>query len=248
MDRIADPEGAARGRRVLELHIEQGPVLESLGVPLGVVLGTFGVQRHRSPSVASSCTCGFDPDGPAPSTHSLPAAAGAGDRVPRRPAASRVEALVRPPVLVDVSPGIVTAFNGTCEISLDQRALDGAMLHEMLAAARQASERLSADEGCTVECGEPLLEIEPVPFDPQLIERADAVVERLTGASPRLPSGALHDATEMARVLPTVMLFVRSIGGVSHTAAENTEDADLELAVRALDDLARDTIARLAVA
>jgi N-carbamoyl-L-amino-acid hydrolase len=143
---------------------------------------------------------------------------------------------------VKVSPGIVTAFNGTCEISLDQRALDADVLAEMLAAAKEASERLAGEEGCEVEWDR-VWEIEPIPFDRGLIDLADEVVGEVAGTSHRLPSGPLHDAAEMARVLPTVMLFVKSLGGVSHTKAEDTPEEDLELSVRALYELTRRTLA-----
>jgi acetylornithine deacetylase/succinyl-diaminopimelate desuccinylase-like protein len=90
---------------------------------------------------------------------------------------------------------------------------------------------------------ERLWEIEPIRFDPELIEIADAVVAEIAGQSHRLPSGPLHDAAEMARRVPTVMLFVKSLGGVSHTSAEDTPIEDLELAVQAHYELARRTLA-----
>jgi N-carbamoyl-L-amino-acid hydrolase len=238
------PEASAELRDViayLELHIEQGPVLERLGLPLGVVLGTFGVERHRLRFRGAHAHAGSTP---------MDLRRDAFIAAARSAVAFREDALARVDArattgFVKVSPGIVTAFNGTCELSLDQRALDEVILGEMRAAAQRFSESISAEEGCEVDW-EPLLAIEPIRFDPDLIELGDTVVETVAGASTRLPSGALHDAAEMARVVPTVMLFVRSIGGVSHTAEENTEDADLEIAVRALDELARQTIARFA--
>jgi N-carbamoyl-L-amino-acid hydrolase len=128
-------------------------------------------------------------------------------------------------------------------VSLDQRALDADVLADMLAAAREASERIAAEEGCTV-AWEQVWEIEPIPFDDGLIELADAVVTEVAGTSHRLPSGPLHDAAEMARVIPTVMLFVKSLGGVSHTKEEDTPPADIELSVRALHELARRTLSQ----
>ena len=136
----------------------------------------------------------------------------------------------------------MTAFNGTCEVSLDQRALDADVLAEMLAAAKEASERIAAEEGCEV-AWEQIWEIEPIPFDDELIELADESIREVTETSHRLPSGPLHDAAEMARAMPTVMLFVKSLGGVSHTKDEDTPIADLELSVRALDELTRRTLA-----
>jgi N-carbamoyl-L-amino-acid hydrolase len=222
----------------LELHIEQGPVLEQMNIPLGVVLGTFGVQRHRVRFTGAHAHAGATP---------MHLRRDAFLAAARSALAFREDAAARDDVrattgIVKVSPGIVTAFNGTCELSLDQRALDAGVLAEMLAAAQQASERIAAEEGCEVEW-ERVWEIEPIPFDPGLIDLADEVVKDIAGVSHRLPSGPLHDAAEMARVLPTVMLFVKSLGGVSHTKDEDTPIEDLELSVRALHELTERTLA-----
>jgi N-carbamoyl-L-amino-acid hydrolase len=86
---------------------------------------------------------------------------------------------------------------------------------------------------------EPLWAIEPVPFDDRLVKAASEAVTELGGRTEPLPSGPLHDAAAMARAgVPTAMLFVQSRGGLSHTAAEDTDEAHLELAVRALAALA----------
>jgi allantoate deiminase len=228
-------EGAAA---YLELHIEQGPVLERMDLPLGVVLGTFGVQRHRVTFTGAHAHAGATP---MDLRHDAFLAAARSALAFRDDAAARDDVRATTGT-VKVSPGIVTAFNGTCEISLDQRALDADVLAEMLAAAKEASERLAGEEGCEVEW-ERVWEIEPIPFDPELIDLADEVVGEIAGTSHRLPSGPLHDAAEMARVLPTVMLFVKSLGGVSHTKAEDTAEEDLELSVRALYELTRRTLA-----
>jgi hydantoinase/carbamoylase family amidase len=222
----------------LELHIEQGPVLEAMELPLGVVLGTFGVQRHALRFQGAHAHAGATP---------MDRRSDAFLAAARSALAFRDDAAAREDVrattgMVRVSPGIVTAFNGRCELSLDQRALDPDVLGEMLAQARASSQQLADDEHCTVSW-ERLWEIEPIPFDRELIEIADAVVTEVAGQSHRLPSGPLHDAAEMARRLPTVMLFVKSLGGVSHTQAEDTPIEDLELAVRAHYELARRTLA-----
>jgi N-carbamoyl-L-amino-acid hydrolase len=142
---------------------------------------------------------------------------------------------------VNVSPGIPTAFNGWCELSLDQRALDAAALADMLKTAKEASERVAEEEGVAVEW-ERLWQIDPVPFDEELVSLTEEVVCEAAGKSHRLPSGALHDATEMARLMPTVMLFVKSLKGLSHTKEEDTPEEDLELSVQALHRLALKTI------
>jgi allantoate deiminase len=231
LDARAQLEGAAA---YLELHIEQGPVLESIDKPLGAVLGTFGVERHAVRFTGLHAHAGSTPM--AVRRDAFLAAA-------RSALAFREDAAARDDVrattgFVRVSPGIVTAFNGTCELSLDQRALDPDVLADMLATAQEASRRIAAEEGCEVTW-ERIWQIEPIPFDPELIDMADAVIGEVAGTSFRLPSGPLHDAAEMARVVPTVMLFVKSLRGLSHTKEEDTPVEDLELSVRALDELTR---------
>ena len=221
----------------LELHIEQGPVLEQLDLPLGAVLGTFGVQRHRVRFTGAHAHAGASP------MHLRRDAflAAARSSLAWRDDAARRDDVRATTGSVRVTPGIVTAFNGTCEVSLDQRALDANVLADMLATARARSEGIAEEEGCTV-AWERVWEIEPIPFDAELIELADAAIAEAAGTSTRLPSGPLHDAAEMARRIPTVMLFVRSIGGVSHTKEEDTSDADLEQSVQALYELTRRTL------
>ncbi len=222
----------------LELHIEQGPVLERMDLPLGVVLGTFGVQRHMVRFTGAHAHAGATPM----DLRRDAFLAAARSALAWRDDAARRDDVRATAGVVKVSPGIVTAFNGTCEVSLDQRALDAAVLAEMLTAAKEASERIAAEESCEV-AWEQVWEIEPIPFDDALIELADESIRQVTETSHRLASGPLHDAAEMARVMPTVMLFVKSLGGVSHTKDEDTPIADLELSVRALDELTRRTLA-----
>jgi N-carbamoyl-L-amino-acid hydrolase len=239
LDRMRESRSRLEGAAAyLELHIEQGPVLEALDLPLGVVLGTFGVQRNAVRFTGAHAHAGATP---MDVRRDAFLAAARSALAFRDDAAAREDARATTGV-VRVSPGIVTAFNGTCELSLDQRSLDPDVLADMLAHARDAAARIAEEEGCGVEW-EPIWEIEPIPFDPALIELADEVVREVAGTSHRLPSGPLHDAAEMARVLPTVMLFVKSLGGVSHTKAEDTPEADLELSVRALHELTKRTLA-----
>jgi N-carbamoyl-L-amino-acid hydrolase len=228
-------EGAAA---YLELHIEQGPVLERMDLPLGVVLGTFGVQRHMVRFTGAHAHAGATPM----DVRRDAFLAAARSALAWRDDAARREDVRATAGVVKVSPGIVTAFNGTCEVSLDQRALDADVLADMLAKATSDAAWIAAEEECEV-AWEQVWEIEPIPFDAELIELADAAITEVAGTSHRLPSGPLHDAAEMARVMPTVMLFVKSLGGVSHTKEEDTPIADLELSVRALDELTRRTLA-----
>jgi allantoate deiminase len=238
LDRALDArQGLDGAAAYLELHIEQGPVLEQLDRPLGAVLGTFGVERHAVRFTGQHAHAGSTP---------MEVRRDAFLAAARSALAFREDALARDDVratagIVKVSPGIVTAFNGTCELSLDQRALDADVLADMLATAQEASRRIAEDEGCEAEW-ERIWQIEPIPFDAHLIDLADEAIAAVAGTSHRLPSGPLHDAAEMARVMPTVMVFVKSLRGLSHTKEEDTPDEDLELSVRALYELTRRTL------
>ena len=139
-------------------------------------------------------------------------------------------------------PGIVTSVVAECRITLDQRHLDADSLAKMLGEAKSASARFAAEGGVTVEW-ERLWQIEPVLFHPDLINFCDEAILETCGVSHRLPSGPLHDAAEVSRGgIPTVMLFVQSLHGISHNKIEDTREDHLELCVIALDHLARKTM------
>jgi N-carbamoyl-L-amino-acid hydrolase len=234
-------EGAAA---YLELHIEQGPVLESMHLPLGVVLGTFGVERHQVTFRGQAAHAGSTP-----MDKRRDALAGAAKlELEIREIAKRVgDGAVCTMGGVVTRPGIVTSVVETAECLLDQRHLDASKLAEMLSNAEAASRRFAQEEQLEIEW-ERIWNIEPILFDEALIELADESVRDVAGQSHRLPSGPLHDAAEVARAgVPTVMLFVQSLRGLSHTKLEDTREEHLELAVQALDRLADKTIARVAV-
>ena len=222
----------------LELHIEQGPVLENMRLPLGVVLGTKGVERHAITFHGQEAHSGSTPMGMR--RDALAAAAKLALEI--RPIAREYPDAVATMGSVKTFPGIVTALVGRCETTLDMRDLDAGVLASMFAKAREASERFAAEEGCTVEWSR-IWNIEPISFDPRLIGFCEEAVRETTGASYRLPSGPLHDAAEVARAgIPTVMMFTQSLGGLSHNKAEDTKIDDLILAVQAFDRLARKTL------
>jgi N-carbamoyl-L-amino-acid hydrolase len=236
-----DLDGALAARRqlenaaaYLELHIEQGPVLESLDLPLGVVLGTFGVERHLVTFHGQAAHAGSTPM----DQRRDALAAAAKLELELRGIARRVGGgAVCTMGGVVTKPGIVTSVVETAECLLDQRHLDATQLAELLSNAEAASRRFADEERVEVEW-ERIWSIEPIPFDERLIELADEAVGEVAGTSHRLPSGPLHDAAEVARAgIPTVMLFVQSLRGLSHTKLEDTKEEHLELAVQALDRL-----------
>jgi hydantoinase/carbamoylase family amidase len=223
----------------LELHIEQGPVLESLDLPLGVVLGTFGVERHQITWRGQAAHAGSTP-----MDRRRDALAGAAKlALEIRGIANRTgDGAVCTSGGVVCRPGIVTSVVETAEQLLDQRHLDAGRLAEMLQAAKDASQRFADEERIEVEW-ERIWNIEPILFHDELIELADEAVREVAGTSHRLPSGPLHDAAEVARAgVPTVMLFVQSLRGLSHTKLEDTKPEHLELSVQALDRLTTKTI------
>jgi hydantoinase/carbamoylase family amidase len=223
----------------LELHIEQGPVLESLDLPLGVVLGTFGVERHRITWRGQAAHAGSTP-----MDKRRDALAGAAKlALEIRDVAARAgEGAVCTSGGVVCRPGIVTSVVETAEQLLDQRHLDAAKLAGMLADAKAASERFAEEESVDVEW-ERIWSIEPILFDDMLLQFCEEAVVEVAGTAHRLPSGPLHDAAEVSRAgVPTVMLFVQSLRGLSHTRLEDTKEEHLELAVAALDRLASKTI------
>ena len=231
-----------KARAYLELHIEQGPVLESLNKPTGVVLGTFGVERHMLKFIGQAAHSGSTPI-PMRRDAFLAAAQFAlevrqiGLRH-SKPGAN----VVCTCGIVKVEPCIVTAVPGVCEISIDQRALDARVLAAMLAEAKAAAEKAARDNNVTLEWKK-LWTIEPRPFDPHLLQLCEESVREVTGDATRLPSGPLHDAAEMVPHMPTVMMFAYSARGLSHCKEEDTPLPHLEKTIQAFLLLVDKTVA-----
>jgi hydantoinase/carbamoylase family amidase len=222
----------------IELHIEQGPVLLDLNLPLGAVLGTFGVERHAITFHGQAAHSGSTP-------------------MNRRKDAFLAAAKMSPEIysiaersnggvctigLCTTKPGIVTSVIEECRITLDQRHLDSARLRQMLSDAQTASKKF-AEEGNVRVSWERLWQIAPRPFNDELIALCDESIRETCGSSHRMPSGPLHDAAEVAAAgVPTVMMFVQSLHGISHNKIEDTKEEHLELSVTAFDDLAEKTM------
>jgi N-carbamoyl-L-amino-acid hydrolase len=226
----------------LELHIEQGPVLLDLDLPLGAVVGTFGVERHAITFRGQAAHSGSTPMNRR--KDALLAAAKMSLEIYE--IAARSGGGVCTIGSCTTKPGIVTSVVEECRITLDQRQLDPAALARMLAEAKAASERF-AREGNVAVAWERLWHIAPRPFHPELIALCEAAIKETCGVSHRLPSGPLHDAAEMAGAgVPTVMLFVQSLHGISHNKIEDTTEDHLECCVSAFDRLADKTMTWIA--
>ena len=220
----------------VEVHIEQGPILESMGKGICTVTGTKGIERERLIFKGQAAHAGTMP-------------------MPMRRdsfrAASRFAL-----ALADIAdlhggvstvghvqcwPGVVTAVAGETRITMDMRHIEADGLAVMFADAHEAAAEAAAAEGCTIEW-EHIFRIPPMPFHPALLDAARTSVAEVEGHDVELPSGALHDASEMARAVPTVMIFSSSIDGLSHTKEENTPDDHLEMAADAFNRTCRRTI------
>ena len=226
----------------IELHIEQGPVLLDLALPLGTVLGTFGVERHAITFHGQAAHSGSTP-------------------MNRRRDAFLAAAKMSPEIYeiahrsrggvctigsCTTKPGIVTSVVEECRITLDQRHLDAEALQRMFSEAKSASEKFAKEGNVTVSWDR-LWQIEPILFNDDLLHFCDEAISE-TGAKPhRMPSGPLHDAAEVARSgVPTVMMFVQSLHGISHNKIEDTKEKHLEMCVTAFDKLATKAIGWIA--
>ncbi len=223
----------------LELHIEQGPVLLDLDLPLGAVLGTFGVERHAINFHGQAAHSGSTP-------------------MNRRKDAFLAAAKMSPEIYriaersgmgvctlgsCTTKPGIVTSVVEDCRLTLDQRHLDADQLARMYVEAQEATRRFAAEGGVEVSW-ERLWHIAPAPFHADLVNFCDEAIAETCGVSHRLPSGPLHDAAEVCMAgVPTVMMFVQSLHGISHNKIEDTKEEHLAMSVQALDKLAEKTMA-----
>jgi hydantoinase/carbamoylase family amidase len=213
----------------IELHIEQGPVLEDLGQSLAVVNGTVGVERHVVHFKGQAAHAG-----PTPMDRRRDAlAASARLLLGMREIALEVGAKFTAGRCV-TRPGVATVVAEEVDLTVDQRHPDAQVLAGFLARAMELSREIAESE--RVECEwSRLWDIEPIAFDPELIAIGQAAISELSGHAHTMDSGALHDAAEVARAgVPTVMLFVQSLGGLSHAKLEDTREEDLILAVKAL--------------
>ena len=240
---LENARGAARGQdRVaayLELHIEQGPVLEADGIRAAAVSGCAGVERHRLTFTGQASHAGTTP-----MDRRRDAALAAAE------AALAVEGIasghggVGTTGALALRPGIATAVAGEAELLVDLRHPERERLAAMLAEAEEAGGRAASRRHCELAT-ERVWGIEPIAFDAGLVALARDACREATGSDRVLASGALHDAAEVARVVPAAMVFCPSRAGISHAKEEDTSDEDLVAAIEAYGMLANRVAAGL---
>ena len=226
----------AHAKAYVEVHIEQGPVLESRGLGICTVTGTKGIERERLIFRGQAAHAGTMPM--EMRRDSFRAAA--------RFALAIAEIGERNEGVTTVGhaacwPGVVAAVAGETRITMDMRHISAHGLQVMFEEAHTAATAAADAEGCTVEW-EHIFRIPPMPFHPKLLDAARTSVREVEGHDVELPSGALHDASEMAREIPTVMIFSSSTNGLSHTKEEDTPDEHLRMAADAFDRTCRRAI------
>jgi N-carbamoyl-L-amino-acid hydrolase len=228
------PEAGRRRERLgayLELHIEQGPVLESRGLAVAAVAACAGVERHRLRFRGQAAHAGTTPmDVRRDAGLAAAATALEVERIAR--AHSGVGTTGR----LELAPGIPTAVAGVADLLCDLRHPDENELAAMLAETFEAAAAAANERECELD-RERIWRIEPIPFHRELVELAVITATDAGGAADPMTSGALHDAAEVARVLPAAMMFTSSRGGISHAREEDTAEADLVVAIEAFGRL-----------
>ena len=214
----------------VELHIEQGPRMEADGIELAVVTGIVGVHRQRIEIHGTQNHAGTTP-------YRLRHDAG---RAASRAAAELRDLVqgVDAEVVANIGsmqfiPGGINVIPGRAQFTLEVRHLDERVIGEAVWAFTTRLERICAEEGCRVEV-ELLSSVPPAPMDATVMEALEEACSELGRRPARLSSGAGHDAAVLSRHVPTGMLFVPSVGGLSHSPRESTSDEHLVLGTRAL--------------
>ena len=214
----------------VELHIEQGPVLERQGVTIGVVTGVQGISWHELTVVGQSNHAGTTP---MHLRHDAGEVAAEIAVFVRRLALELGPPQVGTVGLLELQPNLVNVVAARAKLTVDLRNTDDSMLTEAERRLALFSNEVAEREQVTIT-SRSLARFAPVAFAPELVDRVEATARELGHSVLRLPSGAGHDAQMLARVCPTAMVFTPSIGGISHNPAELTAEADLEAGANVL--------------
>lgn len=221
----------------LEMHIEQGPYLEETGLRIGVVTDIVGIRDMRITFEGRQNHAGTTP---------MHLRRDAFQALSSFNAAlnSRFSNVVTPVTVwtighVALHPNASSVVPGRVEFSMQWRDADAGRLASMEGIIKETAREIAADQGVKAELG-PVMGIEPAAMAARFqAELADAAQALAPGKWQKMPSGALHDAANLATVMPAGMLFVPSIGGISHAFDEDTDEEDLVLGLQVLDRAAR---------
>lgn len=214
----------------VELHIEQGPVLEQTGVVIGAVTGVQGISWQEVTIEGQSNHAGTTPM----NMRHDPAYVASNIAVFLRELATRFGGhQVCTVGKIDLHPNLINVVPQRAVLTLDIRNTDENKLKAAEAEVKAHLERLAVEEGVTITT-RPLARFEPVEFDEHVVELVSEIAKNQGNTVMRLPSGAGHDAQMLARVCPTAMIFVPSAKGISHNPAEYTSPEELEAGANVL--------------
>ena len=221
---------ASAPQAYLELHIEQGPILESEGTTIGVVEGVQGISWTEIVIVGQSAHAGTTP---MRLRHDPVYCAGAIATyvrdLTRHLGAEQVGTVGR----IDVYPNLVNVVPARVVMTVDLRNTDDRVLQEAESRLATFLDELAGMEGVSITTNS-LARFEPVEFDASMVDLVEASAQRLGHSTKRMPSGAGHDAQMLARICPTAMVFTPSVNGLSHNIAEFTEATDIEAGANVL--------------
>ena len=208
----------------VEVHIEQGPVLDAHGVTIGAVTGVQGISWQELTIAGQSNHAGTTPMSYRHDPGYAAAAVAVFIREIAREFGGNQVATVGK---IDLHPNLVNVVAGRAVLTVDLRNTDEALLQKAEARLAEFLVQLAADEGVTIS-RKVLARFEPVTFDQRVVHLVETHAERLGHSVSTMPSGAGHDAQMLARVCPSGMVFVPSLDGISHNPAEHTDAVDLE--------------------
>lgn len=224
------PLGGIRPAAFVELHVEQGPVLDLEGLTIGAVENLQGISWQEIDIVGQSNHAGTTP---MRMRHDAGYAAAAIAHFVRALTREMGGEQVGTVGKVDLMPNLINVIAARATLTVDLRNTDEALLQQAEARLAAFLDELAAAEGVRISSRR-LARFEPVRFDAGIAARIAAHAEALGYAHRRMTSGAGHDAQMLARICPTAMIFVPSVGGISHNPAEHTEAADLVAGTRVL--------------
>jgi N-carbamoyl-L-amino-acid hydrolase len=217
----------------VELHIEQGPVLEEQGITIGAVTGVQGISWQELVVTGQANHAGTTP---MRLRHDAGYVAGSVVMFVRDLALELGGHQVATVGRLDLHPDLVNVVAGRATLTVDLRNTDGAVLATAESRVRDHVAAVASAEGVSVAWRR-LAQFDPVEFDPSVVELVESTAQRLGLSVMRLPSGAGHDAQMLARVCPTGMVFVPSRGGVSHNPTEYTAPEDLAAGAQVLAEV-----------
>ena len=219
-----------RPHAFVELHIEQGPVLDAEGGTIGAVVDLQGISWQEISISGQSNHAGTTP---MRLRHDAGYCAAAISTFLRQLTRDMGGAQVCTVGRIDLVPNLINVIAARATLTADLRNTDEALLQQAEARLDAFLAALGRDEGVAIRTKR-LARFEPVTFDPAMVECIERVAARLGFKARRMTSGAGHDAQMLARICPSAMIFVPSVKGISHNAAEYTAPADLEAGANVL--------------